>query len=225
MGTRKQTHDHVPAPKGNVKVGSATYQMTGRFFEACDCSVPCPCWFDASPSEGECTGVVAWQIENGQIRGVDVTGLAVVSASFHGGLRSGQRQMRVALLIDAVASPEQHAEMEAAFTGRLGGPLGELAKMAGSMDAVESATITFIADGDGARVEVPQRVGVVSRVLRGATKRPITVSDGALSSLLGTPGTFGKSSRFRLTIERVGIDLDVKDRSTTIGQFTYSHRE
>jgi hypothetical protein len=61
--------------------------MSGRFFEACDCYVPCPCWFDQGPDEDERTGVVAWQIENGEIDGVDVTGLSVVSVSQHDGHR------------------------------------------------------------------------------------------------------------------------------------------
>jgi hypothetical protein len=38
------------------------YRMNGRFFEACDCYVPCPCWFDDTPDEDECSGLIAWGI-------------------------------------------------------------------------------------------------------------------------------------------------------------------
>jgi hypothetical protein len=200
-----------------------TYRMRGRFFEACDCNVPCPCWFDNDPTDDECTGVVAWQVENGEIDDVDVTGLSVVSVSQHGGHR-GDRQMRVALLIDSQATAAQHEALKHAFSGRLGGPLGELARMAGRVSAVESARIELAADNDAARLDVPGRVAVRSKLLRGATKRPITIGDGLLATLLGTPGKVGKSSRFRLTIDGARIDLDVRDRSTTMGSFSYSHR-
>ena len=88
--------------------GSATsYRLSGRFFEACDCYVPCPCWFDSEPNEDECTGLIAWQIENGMIGGVDVTGLSVVSVSEHGGHRDQAHNMRVALLLDEAANEDQ----------------------------------------------------------------------------------------------------------------------
>lgn len=63
--------------------------MRGGFLKACDCFVPCPCWFQQEPSEDECTGLMAWQIEQGEIESVDVSGLSVVSVSHHGGQAHG----------------------------------------------------------------------------------------------------------------------------------------
>ena len=200
------------------------YRMNGRFFEACDCYVPCPCWFSQDPDDAECTGVVAWQIENGEIGAVDVTGLNVVSVSVHGGARSLSHHMRVVLLLDESANDEQSAALEAAFSGGLGGPLAELKRVTGDLSGVEAAKITFVDDNGKARLEVPQRVGVRSTVVRGSTKRPITIGDGVLATLLGTPGVAGRSSRFRLTVEAAGIDLDLADRSTTSGRFSYAHK-
>ncbi len=91
--------------------------------------MPCPCWFGESADEGECTGIVGWQIDNGEISGIDVTGLAIVSISQHTGGRDAPIHGRVALLIDATASDEQERAVTAAFTGPLGGPIGELARM------------------------------------------------------------------------------------------------
>ena len=45
-----------------------------------------------------------------------------------------------------------------------------------------------------------------------------------LATLLGTPGVVGKSSRYRLSVEAAGIDIDVEGRSTTSGRFAYAHR-
>jgi hypothetical protein len=200
------------------------YRMQGRFFEACDCFVPCPCWFDHDPDEDECTGIVAWQVENGEIDGVDVTGRSVVSVSQHGGHRGDAHQMRVVLVIDEGASEEQREVLDEAFSGRMGGPLGELSRLTGDLAAVEAAKIEFVADNDTVRLDVPKRVGVRSKLVRGSTKRPITIGDGLLATLLGSPGVVGRSSRYRLTIESGDIDIDVTGRSTTSGRFSYAHR-
>lgn len=200
------------------------YRMRGRFLEACDCYVPCPCWFDSDPNEDECTGIVAWQIENGDIDGVDVTGLSVVSVSQHAGHRGLAHHMRVVLLIDAEADDEQREALSRAFSGQLGGPLGELARSTGDLSAVETARIEYVDDNGKARLDVPKRVALRSKVLRGSTKQPITIGDGLLASLLGTPGTVGKSSRVRLTVEAGAIDIDAPDRSVTSGRFAYAHK-
>lgn len=200
------------------------YRMNGRFFEACDCYVPCPCWFDDTPDEDECTGLIAWQIENGEIDGVDVTGISIVSVSQHGGRRDAPHHARVVLLIDERADDDQYDVVERAFTGALGGPLGELSRMSGKHIAVERAGIAFVLDNDATRLEVPRRLAVLSATVRGSTKRPITIGDGVLATLLGSPGIVGRSSRYRLSVDTPAIDIDVEGRSTTSGRFAYSHR-
>lgn len=200
------------------------YRMNGRFFEACDCYVPCPCWFDETPDEDECTGLIAWQIENGEIDRCDVTGLSIVSVSQHGGSRIDPHRARVVLLIDEAASDEQFDVVEQAFTGALGGPLGELAKVGGRAKAVERSEISFVVDNDATRLEVGRRVLVRSATVRGSTKKPITIGDSVLASLLGSPGIVGRSSRYRLSVATPLIDINVEGRSTTSGKFAYFHR-
>jgi hypothetical protein len=199
------------------------YRMSGRFLEACDCYVPCPCWFEQEPNEDECTGVIAWQIENGEIDGVTVTGLSVVSVSQHGGHRDGSHHMRVALLVDEAAREDQKAALERAFSGSLGGPLAELRRVTGKLEEVAPAAISFVADNDRAELSIPRRLSVRSKVVRGSTKRPITIGDGLLATLLGPVGVVGKSSRYRLRVDAAGIDVNVSGRSTTSGRFAYSH--
>ena len=200
-----------------------SYRMKGRFFEACDCFVPCPCWFDSAPTEDECSGVIAWQIENGEIDGVDVTGLSVVSASQHGGHRERPHRMRVVLVLDSNADKEQRAVLGQAFSGKLGGPLGELSHVSGHVAGVQVGNISFVADNDKTRLDIGKMVAVRTKMLRGSTKHPITIGDGVMATLLGTPGVVGKSSRYRLSIDSAGIDINVEGRSTTSGRFSYSH--
>jgi hypothetical protein len=51
------------------------WQATGTLFEACSCSVPCPCNFRQSPSRGYCYTVYAYRLKRAQYGGVKLDGL------------------------------------------------------------------------------------------------------------------------------------------------------
>ena len=54
------------------------YSLEGTLIEACSCNVNCPCWIGEDPDLGECFAIVAYGIERGQIRDLDVSGLNLV---------------------------------------------------------------------------------------------------------------------------------------------------
>jgi hypothetical protein len=49
-----------------------SYDISGTFYEACDCEVICSCWAGLPPEMGSCTGIFIWEIENGKVDGIDV---------------------------------------------------------------------------------------------------------------------------------------------------------
>jgi hypothetical protein len=196
------------------------YELRGQFLEACDCNVMCPCWFDQDPDENECTGMVAWYVEQGEIEGVDVSGLAVVSVSHHGGHRRGARA-RVALFTDERATDEQERVLTDCFTGKLGGPLEELAEMTDEVGSAARAAISFGYDGGSTKVIAGPAVTAEMQPLTGETGRIITVADGALAVLLGTPAEVGRSSTYRLDVGGEEWDLQLEGRSANRGRFTY----
>jgi hypothetical protein len=55
------------------------WQLKGTYFESCNCEVVCPCNFLGSPTEGECTALVAWHIDQGADGGVSLDDLNVAS--------------------------------------------------------------------------------------------------------------------------------------------------
>lgn len=198
------------------------YDLRGRFLEACDCSVPCPCWFEQDPDEDECTGLIAWFVERGTINGFDVAGRIAVSVSQHGGHREHPQHLHLALVIDDGADDGQFVAMKEAFTGQLGGPLAELAKMGVEPDLVEPGPITFTSHGGSTQLRIGPRVNIKSELLPGANGRTITIGDGLLSSLLGDTAEAGKASEFHLEVP--GREPIVATaRSTTSGRFRYRH--
>jgi hypothetical protein len=199
---------------------NAPYQFRGAFYEACDCYAFCPCWIGNSPDEDECTGAVAWDIEEGSIDGVDVTGRRAVSVSSHVGPRAQARQ-RVMMYVDVGATPEQSELLIEALTGNLGGPLGELAELLGEFIGSEQAEIQFGREGRNTSLTVGRLVEVQGTTVEGPTGRSMTLHDGKLSTVLGTPVEIGESQRFRIDVP--GHAWDLHGRSTASGRFSYFH--
>jgi hypothetical protein len=198
------------------------YELRGRFFEACDCAVPCPCWFEQEPDEDECTGLIAWQIERGDVNGFDVSGLSVVSLSQHGGHRERPRHLHMALVVDERADDGQFEALAEAFSGSLGGPLGELARMSEEPQLLERAPVSYTTDGRSTQLRVGPRVLVDSELLVGANGRVITINDGILANLLGPAGESGRARTFRMELPEIE-PIDAVARSTTSGRFDYRH--
>jgi hypothetical protein len=208
-----------------LEARDAPYQFAGSFYEACDCYSICPCWTGGKPDEGECTGIFAWEIEQGTIDGVDVSGLRAVSVSHHSGARNAGARQRVVIIIDENATQQQSAALVAAFTGSLGGPLEELAELLGELLAVEHSRIMLRREGRLTTLAVGRRrrIWVEGATSEGPLERPITLSDGRLSAVLGSPAEVGESWRMQVGLSGHGMDLDVRGRSSMSGSFSYQH--
>jgi Protein of unknown function (DUF1326) len=58
-----------------------TYNIKGKFYEACDCEVICSCWAGVDPAMGQCTGLWAWDITTGVIGTQTINNSKVVIVS------------------------------------------------------------------------------------------------------------------------------------------------
>jgi hypothetical protein len=100
------------------------WNLSGQLTEFCSCKLMCPCWFGPAPvpDQGWCSGAILYDIEQGQIDGIDVGGSKVVfAADWPGNFFGGQGTAR--LYIDDQAGPDQRRELEAVFRGQKGGLL------------------------------------------------------------------------------------------------------
>jgi hypothetical protein len=124
----------------------AVYSLVGTLIEACSCGVNCPCWIGEDPDLGECFAIVAYGLDQGRIRGVDVSGLnLVLIAHIPGNVLAGNWE--IVALVDERATPEQRDLLLGAFTGKLGGPLADLAQLVGSVKGVEFVPISHQVEG------------------------------------------------------------------------------
>ena len=126
------------------------YDLTGTLLEVCTCGVLCPCWVGEDPDNGDCLSVLSYNFSEGTIRGVDVSGRTIANIVHIPGNVLVPGSWRVAQFIDDGATDEQFQALQDAYSGRLGGPLADLAGLVGEVLTVERVPISHqVVDGVG----------------------------------------------------------------------------
>jgi hypothetical protein len=148
-----------------------TFRVRGRYFESCNCDAICPCRMVAGvmggrSTHGICYGALSWSIEEGEIRGVDVSGLAVALVMRYSDDEPGSPWTLV-LHVDDRGTRGQRSALEDLFLGRLAGPhvdvLPWIRKEREVVDVRPSA-IELTPDRDGYRLRVGEAVSVTAPV-------------------------------------------------------------
>jgi hypothetical protein len=131
--------------------------MDGTLLEACSCAAPCPCWIGDDPDGGTCDSFVAYHVDRGQIRGIDVSNLSLVLvAQIPGNVLAGN--WRVVLYVDDKATAEQREALLDTFGGKLGGAPADMAKLLGEIVAVYPVPIEHCVEGGKGTIRVGEAV-------------------------------------------------------------------
>lgn len=95
----------VPTGSAQTKppAESAGWKATGTLFEACSCSVPCPCNFGQNPTHGYCHTIYAYRLKNASYNGIALDGL------IFGG---GEADKGAATFVDSRATSVQRRALE-----------------------------------------------------------------------------------------------------------------
>ena len=151
------------------------WHLAGDWFDVCKCTIPCPCTFAQAPSEGDCEGILAWHIREGNYGDVRLDDLNVVAlGSFEGNLWAGETKATMGIFIDERGDESQRGALEMIFGGQAGGWPGELATVIGEVRGIEYAPITFEIADDLAywAAEVPGKAWARAEALTGPTTPP-----------------------------------------------------
>jgi hypothetical protein len=186
------------------------YQIEGRLLEVCDCDVLCPCWIGEDPDNGTCDGTLAWCIERGEIEGIDVSGLTLgATGHIPGNILHGN--IRVVLVVDDGATPEQEEAILKVFTGQLGGPMADLAQLFGEIVAVERAPITFEVTGGEGFLKIGDFAEAEMTPYHGPTGEVTTLNGTIFSTIPGSPVYVAKASSYRRDGSQYGMtDVDLQ---------------
>lgn len=195
-----------------------SYQLEGRLLEVCTCNVLCPCWVGEDPDNGTCDGVLAWRVDEGTIDGTNVSGhTLVILTHIPGNILQGNWRVRV--YVDDQASPEQKEGLLNVWTGKLGGPVADLAKLVGEVIAVEQVPITFDVKGVDGTLKVGQAIDASLKPFQGATGKATALHDTVFTTIPGSPAYVGKASHYRVNAPEFQIDL--RGHNAVSGSFRF----
>ena len=196
-----------------------TYTLDGTILEACSCGGPCPCWVGDNPDGGTCSSFNAYHIDRGQIDGVDIADLSVVEVcQIPGNVLKGN--WRVVLYVDDKATPEQREALLAAFSGKLGGPLSDLAALKQYV-AIEDCPIEHRVEGGKGSLRVTGKVTATMEPYRDAQGRPTTLHDSIFSTIPGSPAYLAKASEHRVSVPEHGMVWEFTGRNAIQGAFHF----
>jgi hypothetical protein len=177
------------------------WQIVGDWFDTCNCSIPCPCTFAQPPTSGECEGILAWHIREGNYGDVQLNDLSVMAVgAFTGNIWEGKTKVSMAIFIDERANERQRNALQMIFGGRVGGWPAKFANLIGEVRGMEFARITFHVDDDLAswRAEIPGKLRSSAEALGGPTtppgKRVQVHNAGGAETGPGGVATYGKST-------------------------------
>jgi hypothetical protein len=205
-----------------VTRAGAVYSLEGTLLEVCSCNVLCPCWIGEDPDGGACFSVNAYHVDRGQVTGVDVSGRSVVLVNrIPGNVLAGNWE--VVLLVDDGATAEQREALVAAITGRLGGPLGDLANLYGTIRAVESVPISHqVNDGTGT-LRIPGVLDAELEPYRGPDGTVTTLRDSIFSTVPGSPAWVSKAGHHRVNLPQHGIAWEYEASNAIQAEWKIEH--
>jgi hypothetical protein len=197
------------------------YQLEGKLLEVCDCNILCPCWVGEDADNGTCDAVLAYHIDRGKIDGVDVSGLTLgLLGHIPGNIMQGN--WRIAVFVDDKASTQQEEAILKAWTGKLGGPLADMANLIGEVVAVERASIAFdVSEGEG-RLRIGSIAEATMAPYRSSAGNVTTLNESVFSTIPGSPAYVSKASSYRRQSSKYGLrDVELKNRNAIQGSFRF----
>ncbi|MDP9237459.1 MAG: DUF1326 domain-containing protein [Chloroflexota bacterium] len=197
----------------------AVYQLEGTLLEVCSCGILCPCWVGEDPDGGECFSFLSHSFKKGQIDGIDVSGLSIVSVVHIPGNVLAPKSWKLVMFIEEKASPEQRDAIQRAYTGQLGGPLADLAGLVGEVLGVEYAPIEHEMAGGKGTLRIKGIIDADMEPYRGGDGTVTTLRDSIFSTVPGSPAWVGKASKNKLNLPKYGMAWDYTGRNAIQSEY------
>lgn len=198
-----------------------TYKLEGTILEVCTCNILCPCWVGEDPDNPTCDSIFAYQIDRGSVNGTDVSG-RIVALFVHipGNVLKGN--WKVALFVDDKASDQQQEALVNVWSGKLGGPVADVAQLVGEVVAVERVPITYeIHEGKGT-IKIGSIAEAEMEPYRGPTGQVTTLNESIFTTIPGAPAWVAKASRYVRKSSKYGLkDIDLQGHNAIQGSFRF----
>ncbi len=196
-----------------------TWQLTGTYLEACNCEAACPCVFLGPPTDGDCTALLGWHIDEGALDGVTLDGLNVAMAAYSPG-HMAETPWQVALYIDDRASEEQLGALGQIFGGQLGGVPAALGNFIGEVLGAGPAPMTFEMNGTDGSLTIGEVASMATKAMEGQDGGPVEISGHPLAVAPGNPALAGRSEHMRFNDH--GFSWELAGKNAFTSSFQYS---
>jgi hypothetical protein len=191
-------------------MASPSWRISGDYFETCNCDFVCPCptsHLTAKPTHGDCRVAFAFRIKDGSYGDVALDGISFATVALTPG-PMGEGNWTVGVIVDEAASDEQRDALTQIASGAAGGPMARLSALVGTFAGVETAPISFEADGMTRAVKIGDFVDQAVQGMAGANQDEPMYFDN-LGHPASTRLALAKSTRSH--IHAFGIDFDAAD--------------
>ena len=198
------------------------YNLRGTILEVCTCNILCPCWVGEDPDgDGTCDSVMAWHIDEGTVNGTGVSGRTVaVATHIPGNVLKGN--WKVALFVDDKASEQENQALLDVWTGKLGGPVADLAGLIGEVVSVERAPITYQLNEGKGTLKIGSVADTEMEPYRGPTGAVTTLNESIFTTIPGAPAWVAKASKYVRKSSQYGLkDIDLQGHNAIQGSFRF----
>jgi hypothetical protein len=129
------------------------------------------------------------------------------------------------MYVDDDATDEQMEAIISAFSGKLGGPLADLAQLIGEVLGVERVPISHeVVEGRGTLRVGDDTVVADMEPYRGADGSITTLQNSIFSTVPGSPAWVGKASRFAVDMPDQGWTYEFSGRNAIQSDWTIDYR-
>jgi hypothetical protein len=199
-----------------------SWNLAGTFYENCSCDAICPCaWSNLAHKatrDDFCRFALAFDVEDGQIESVDVSGRSfVMIGDTPPNMADGN--WRVGVIIDDGADEEQVGKFGRVLSGELGGPPAALGPLLGEFLGIERGSINIESDGKHHHIKVGELVDY--------SGERVTLESGdqvTLTNIVFHPAgpTLGLAPVSRSEVNAFGVSFSGEDLSGFSNPFAWS---
>jgi hypothetical protein len=200
------------------------WRIEGKWLEYCSCDYGCPCESMADPTQGHCTGAVAFKIDKGHYGDLSLDGL-VVAATFYfpRAIHHGRGHMQP--ILESRTTQEQRDAIFYIMSGE-DQPVGTMFQIFSviveTIHEPQFLDIDFEWDMDArtARLVVPGMVRATSEPIR----NPVTDTEHRILTVLPDGWVFYEAEVAAGTLKGVGdIKFDLTQSHSSLAHFAWDN--
>jgi hypothetical protein len=191
------------------------WEMEADYLETCSCDWGCPCNFEAKPTKGYCSFIVAWHIREGRYGDVRLDGLNIAGAGlFPKAMYEGNGTLIP--YVDERADAKQREALLTIMSGQAGGnPWDILSQIISTMLEPRFLPIDFQANGRKSSV----KIGNMAEAALTPIKNPVTGEEEEMKLVLPTGFLFKEGQTVMSVVSKVDDEPVRRDQSGQNGYY------